>query len=400
MSVTYTVLDAALKEGWTQESLEDQLVLDDAVLKQMERSKPTDVLGRKAFTSVRIGLGGGYSAIPLGGTKSYNDAGAVDLDQAEWELSRHIVAMEWEYAAIQRTKKPKAIANAVDVEVQAKTELMRQQLTRQLFSAGDALIAKCGTTSNSTTIKLDPAGMGYHAIRSGWLHEGLLVDIGTTADEDSIAGGVEITAVNEDASAPTITVSGSGVNTSGSNFVSIKDARAGTTSYEAYGLKNIVNTGAFGSITHDRWESIVDSSVTELVLEDLWGASRRVRQRSNKMPDWVVTSPLQKERIYGLHQAQVRFSDDSVKSGNVDNLSIRGVKIDDHPDCPDSDLFFLRKEHFVCLRPEAPYFLPEKMGGKRIEWVQGGTYYTSALAYDVNFVCNRRNVHMRFDSLT
>ncbi|MGK3946284.1 hypothetical protein ABK046_49020, partial [Streptomyces caeruleatus] len=75
------------------------------------------------------------------------------------------------------------------LEVGGGVDDISKQASRQLCSNGDGYIAQCTTGGASATISLlgaSSGGLGYDAIRRGWLFPGLPVDVGTTSDTDTI----------------------------------------------------------------------------------------------------------------------------------------------------------------------------------------------------------------------
>ena len=89
-------------------------------------------------------------------------------------------------------------------------------------NAGLVLLALATTASAQYT-------SGINAVARGWLYVGLPVDVGTTANEVSLIDGELITAVGTVAD-PKITVTTSVSTTAGTHFVSLKNARSGTSS--------------------------------------------------------------------------------------------------------------------------------------------------------------------------
>jgi hypothetical protein len=163
----------------------------------------------------------------------------------------HWFQVALETAALNQTgAQMQAVVAAKDLEIKGAIGNVSRQCSRQLVNNGDGLIAQCTTGGASTTINLLPqasGGLGYDAIVSGWLYPGLPVDIGTTADSDSLATGSVITDVSEDATAPTITI-GSSVTTTSSHYVSIANPNSATaTNPELNGFRNM-----FGVQRHPR----------------------------------------------------------------------------------------------------------------------------------------------------
>ncbi len=227
MAATLTSLDAALKETWTQDRLEEQLYQDNPFLEELEKTDKYTV-GAQAVTPLHVGRNGGYTALPAAGG-TLNTAGEQKLAQAVWNYTHHHVQVKIQGSAIDGTKDNSvSVAQAVDVETTGALNDLRRQLTRQSVTNGDSIIAGVRTKASNAVIDLNVVD-GTNALERGWLYPGLFVDIGTTAAETSLINGEAILAVSAPATAQ-ITVTTAVATTAGTHFVSVKDARSVTTS--------------------------------------------------------------------------------------------------------------------------------------------------------------------------
>ena len=406
MAADSSAYDAVLKEVWTSDSLEEQLYQGNPLLDSIEKLDSFSI-GDKAVTPVHTGRSGGYSVVPRAGSTSLNAADAQESQQATWNYTHHWFRIAIETAAIDETSdKSKAVASVVDTEVNRGLDDLRKQLTRQAFSNGDALIAKCGTTSAATEVELDTSDYGYDAIARGWLYPGLPVDVGTAADEDADVAGSVITAVEEDSASPSITI-GTAITTTTSDFVSIADARSGTTSYEMNGLRNLISdtttVGGIAPASVPGWKAAsVDTTTTTLTLPAIYAQERAVFQKTGNSPDWALTSPKQFEALYKLLQSQVRFSGDgSLSAGNMEGLKVGGITVQRQPDCPDRAFYCLTKKDLFAVRTEKPAWAPQKYGKSSIlQYVEGTTRMESAAVYRLQLGLKRRNSHSVLASLT
>lgn len=407
MAADYTAYATVLKEVWTSDRLETQFYNENPFLDTLEKDAPSYTIGDKAIVPVHTGRSGGYSVVPRTGSSSLNPADEQKVTEATFNWTHHWQQIKLETAAVDETKgKANAVASVIDTEVNGALDDIRKQVMRQFVSNGDALIAQCTTTSTANEIELISTGAGYDAIVRGWLYPGLTVDIGTTASEAAIAGDVEITAVEESSSTPSITVSGSTVSTTSSHYVSIANGRSGTTSYESNGLVNIVGTGNLGGITVSStpsWQAAaVDSSSQDLSLPLLYAKQRQIAQKTGKSGNWSVTSLKQQENLYKLLQVQARFDGDrNLGAGNVGGVNFAGMKVDALPDVLDKHWFFLTKEDLFLLRDGGPKWAPQEYGNKGIlDWVQGTTYLASALKWRIQLAPRRRNSHAALTGLS
>ena len=409
MAQTVAGLADATKQVWTRDKLLKQFLDQNPVLQKIERLKRFNI-GKEALVPIHKGRSGGYSVKPAAGG-ALNAADEQKLDQATYGLTHHYFQVELESAAVDQTDTDaKSVVNALDLEIEGATSDMRNQVTRQVFGNGDALIAQCTTTSSANEVELLSTGYGFDAIERGWLYPGLLVDIGTTANEVAIADGVEITAVEENESTPSITVSGSTVSTTTSHYVSVKDARSGTTSYEMNGLRQIAGstTAAVGGLDPDTageeyWKpSYVDSSTTTLTLDAMLTGSRRIAQKTGKGADWVLTSLKQQENFYKLLQAQVRYQGEKgLGAGNVETPTYAGMEIDAQPEVPNREMYFLRREHLFLVGNDKPRWFSDYAGDKAgLQWKQGYTSFVDAISFRIQLATDKRNAFAAYTALT
>lgn len=396
MAADLTSVDAALKETWTESRLAEQLYQGNPLLDKIKKLKTTQV-GQQAVTPIHTGRNWGYTATPAAGG-TLNAAGQQELKQATWQYTHHHAQVKIEGSAIDGTKGDAlSVAEVVDMEVSGALDDLNRQLTRQLFMDGDGLIAQCGTTTAATTVVLNVAG-GFNALERGWLAVGAVIDIGTAGDADAIAAARTITAVAESATAPTITISGAAVTTSSSHFISLAGSRSATdgSSREMNGLGNVVSTsstlGGLSVAAAPSWASpYVDTTAQALSLPLMYGAIRKVFQKTGKEPNYIVTSPKQLENAYKLAQAQVRFASDSVSFGNVEGTDINGMKVYRQPDCKNEDMFFLTVEDLLLVSAGDPFWQNKIAGANILNWIQGTDQYGAKITTRLNLGARRRN---------
>ena len=398
MAVDIDTYSEILKDVWTQDRLEKQFYDQNILLDQIEKTSKYRV-GKVAKVPVHLDRSGGYTIVPAAGTDTLNSADSQKVGVAEFNHTRHWFQVQIDTNAITSSEGPLAVASAMDAEVSGAIENTRHQVAAQAFGNGTGNLARCGTTSNSTTVNL--ASGDTWALQRGYLYPGLTIDIGTTADEDSQSASNRITAVDLDNN--TITVA-TAVTTTSSHYISIANSRSGSTFYGMNGLNNIIGTGAFGGLTDERWQSFaIDSpaSAEDLSLEKLLDTQRKIFQQRGGRPDWNLTSPLQQQLFYLLLQSQARFSGDSgIGAGNDTGAKWAGMTIDAQPDCPDDSWFMLTKKHLFMVRTDRPYWVTQKYGGSILEWKQGTTNLVGALEYYAQLATNRRSAHGKLTNLS
>lgn len=399
MAADYSVYEDVLKEVWTQDRLEKQFYDQNILLDQIEKTSKYKV-GKVAKVPVHLDRSGGYTIVPEAGSGSLNAADNQKVGVAEFKHTRHWFQVELDTNAITSSEGPLAVASAMDSEVTGAIENTRHQVAAQAFGDGTGFLARCGTSTSTTTITL--ASGDTWALDRGYLYPGLTIDIGTTSDEDSVAGSRRITAVDYTNNTITIADGGANVTTSSSHYISIANSRSGSTFYGMNGLNNIIGTGAFGGLTDERWKSFaIDSASAALSLAKLLDVQRKIFQQRGGRPDWNLTSPLQQQKFYLLLQSQARFDGDgSIGAGNDTGAKWAGMTIDAQPDCPDDEWFMLTKKHLFMVRTDKPYWVTQKYGGSILEWKQGSTNLVGALEYYAQLATNRRSAHGKLTNLS
>lgn len=406
MSQTLANMADVVKEVWTADRLEKQFYDETPLLDRLERTNRYTI-GNEAKVPLHVGRSGGYSVKSAAGG-ALNGADEQKLDKATYALSYNWFQVELETGALNQASTPQSIADSLDLEVQGGISDLRRQVMRQAVSNGDALIAQCTTSAlGQPVVSLQtPAngGLGFDAIERGWLYRDLLVDIGTTASEAAIVDGVAIASVTESDTAPTITLAsnlGSGLTTS--HYVSIKDARSGTTSYEMNGLLNIA--GSSTSILGGRnpatagdedWKPAeVDTTTTVLTLDLLRRLQRKTFQKTGNYATWMVTSAKQADAYDALLQNQVRFSADVGKdAGNVDGNKWKGIRPLVLPDVPNPHLYMLNEKDLLVVtgKYSKPTWKSDIMGVKTgLQSRQGYTSFVDEVFYALNLGARRRN---------
>lgn len=401
---TLTTIDAALKETWTEDRLAEQVYQDNPFLSRVRRLKTTQV-GQQAVTPIHTGRNWGYTALPAAGG-TLNAAGNQEITQATWQYTHHNVQVKIQGSAIDGTRGDAlSVAEVVDLEVEGAVNDLNRQLTRQLFLNGDALVTACGVTSASTTVVLNVTD-GFDALQRGWLAVGSVIDIGSTANEVSVAADRTITAITESESAPTVVISGAAVTTAATDYISLANSRSGTTSYEMNGLQNIVKTsGTLGGVSASSfpaWASpSVDATSQALTLPLMYTANRKVAQKTGKPTNYVVTSLKQQQNFYNLVQAQVRFAGDSgLAAGNVEGVSFNGMTVYAQPDCKNAHMWFLTVDDFLIVSAGDPYWQNKVAGANILNWIQGEDSYGAKITVRHNLGIRRRNSHSALTGLT
>lgn len=403
MAATVAAYNAALKRVYTQDRLEQQLFTDDEWLSDLEKTDRYNH-GEVARVPLHTARSGAYTALPQGGG-NLNAAGNQGVDKADYTWANHHFQIAVQGDALDQTdSSAKSVANVLETEVSGATDDIRFHMSRQMFQNGEAIVARCGTTTATNVVTLTTTASaqytsGVNAIGDdpivgrGWLYVGLPVDIGTATSEASLIDGEVITAVNT--ATPSITVATS-ITTTTSNFVSVKNARSGATSYESNGMRNLVDDSSdFGGLTvagQPTWAATEDTTSQALTLSLLLQQDQGIHQKTGKKGDFVLTGLKQARKFYELMQQQVRFSNDtSIDAGHQSQPKWKGKDIYEHPNCHDEDLYMGIRKHIFIVATEKPYWQNAKTGGEILDWIQGTDSYGAKLTYRMNVATNRRN---------
>lgn len=406
MPQTVANLASVLKDAWTSDRVQKQFYDENPVLERIKQVTAT-MIGSQAQVPIHSGRSGGYTSTNAAGG-SLNPAGNQQTDQAIYTLVYHWFQVQLETGAInQAGSSAQAIIAAKDLEMKGAISDVSKQCSRQMVTNGDGLIAQCTSGGASTTVNLLPAasgGLGYDAIVRGWLYPGLPVDVGTTADSDSLATGSVITAVNESPTAPTITI-GSSITTTSSHYVSVANPNSTTaTNPELNGFGNIVSTASLGGINpatagDEFWQPAkIDSSTTTFSLDLALDLQRAVFQKGGAYDATVVTSAKQMANFYSLLQNQVRFNgEQGMGAGGVGGtvgLTWNGTGVNVWPDVPDKYWWHLNLDDFVRITGniKKPTWVSDLEGaGGDLRWSQGTTAFNNAIVWPFQVGVQRRN---------
>lgn len=404
-----SVVEATLKEGWTQDNLETQFLKTDELMKQLGTKDPDELIGDVALTAVHTGRGGGVSIIGPNGSASTNAADGQKTAQAKWTLRRMFNAIEIDTAVIKRTgNNSQAVAKTVDTEVSGTVSDTQKQIVRQLVSDQSGFIVACNDTNGAKKViplaTTGAYGLGVEATRQQWLPIGQVVDIGTEEEEDELIAGTEITAYDDDETTPTITIAeAKDTEANGEFLVSIANSRSGKTSYSMNGFRNLASLeGEFGELKPEDqpgWvPAFVDTAGGAITAKRVKAGRRKVRQHGVQ-PDWAWTSLKQLEALENDLFPQVRYDSPGGDTGDGEHVMVGTLRVQGHEDCPDGDFTFVRKEHVSMIRDEKPYWLTQKFGSGILMPQANSTFLYGSLEWYVNFMCNRRNAVGQFREL-
>lgn len=299
-ALTLAAADAVLKEDYKAPVVE-QLNNANVILAVVEKNTD-DIVGRRFVQALHVGRNSGVGnraesgTLPAAGNQQYEDVfGPVRYSYARIQLTGPVIAA--------MTKSRGSFIRALEPEMEGATTDAKRDISRQVWGTSDGVI--CGVqTVNSTTIT--PGSGTGTALRQDQLRhldDDFLIDIGTTADPDSIASGRSVTSVNYDTGA--FTISGAAVNvTAGTHFVSRSGAggasdnsgNPGDGQIELTGLQSMVDDTAvlhtLDPATESRWAAgVFDNSGTNRAISENLVSKALMRQsiKGGKFVDMLIS---------------------------------------------------------------------------------------------------------------
>lgn len=411
---------ALAKEVWDSDAMVKQFYDENPWLDMIEK-KQRVVIGKRAQVPLHTGRAGGTTVLDSAGG-FINPADSEDVNQAQYTLSYNYFPVSIEVGALNEiTGGAQSVGDALEHMMSSGISNMRNQVTRQ-FLTGHGRVAAVDTDAGGDAIvKLATLAQvnagdvsGADALAVGWIAPGDVVEIGTTADYDSIVdrGASQapatisvVQSIDDSPTAPTVTLGANvGATTLGTHFLSLANARgvSGTGSVvESAGLVTIAGTqnntvGAVDASVNKYWNPAeVDSTTNVPDMELLLRLSRKVRRRGGDGA-FILTSLLQLDNVYQMLQSQVRFSGDKeIAAGGSESFTWRGNKLHAFPQVPENFMFFLDMEslEIVTGKYSKPVWMSDLGGhGKAGHWTPGTTHFDDTVMYALGLAARRRNL--------
>lgn len=406
---TRASIETGLMQVWTAKEFIKQYYAEDPLYEKLKRRKPEIQIGLEALTPIWTGRGGGISMVPSTGSSELNEASPQAVNRAKWEYKRQWGQILLDTAGIEESKESRlAVMSQADLEIEGKLSDMKKQYTRQYFNDGTAQIAQF-EAATSKKLKLLKTGLGYQAIRNGWLVPGQVVDVGTKASSKSVVAKKPIVSVNESETEPYLEFAEEKTTTE-EHYVSIANARLNETSYETNGLRNLssetTTLGGLAPATVPGWKGITEEAKkTPITRQKVIKLRRKLRQKG-ETPDWGVTSLKQIEALENESYTQVRFqSVNDQNTGDGTMIKVGNLTVESHQDCPDEDFYELCTKHVFLLGRDgggAPKWVTQEYGDSSqvFVWRQETTYLISALEMYSELATDRRNAIGRLSELS
>ena len=392
---TLTTLTAILKEYYLP-PVRDQINNEIVVLSRWDVNSK-DLVGLKAVVPLHTGRSGGVGARPELGTLP--SAASQTYARAEYDLKYLYGRIEVSGPSLQKTKNSSgAFLEAYKSELDGIKQDLMNDLARQFYGTGDAVVAATGVTSASTTVVLASA----EAIRQGFLYIGQLIDIGTSANPVAIASSRTITDINE--AGPSIVISGAAVTTAGTDRIFVAgNAAASSVVHEVdNGLQKLVSTaantvGGINASTSKYWDNLRDTAGGALTEDNMLKNWNNVRIRGGR-PSLTLGSFGLQRAYFNLLQANRRYVEPTKLRGGFEVLEFQGQPFIADRHSPYGKLFFLDEDRFFVFSPGDWDFLARD--GQAVKWVQDKDSFQSVLFRYLNIGTDRRNVQLVMSGLT
>ncbi len=394
MSTTMANVDAILKNDY-QPIVREQLVNKWALLAQLERNSK-DVEGRYAVLSLHVGRNSGVGARPAGG--QLPTAGRQSYVEQRVPITRNYGTIAIDGDVIYASASDKgSFGRVLEREIKGVVTDLKRDVNRQLYNDSTKAIAQCGVTSSDTEIVLtNPT-----AAQMLFFEEGMVIDIGTTANTDAIVASAEITAVGTN----TITIDSS-VTTTSSHYI----YRAGSDANELTGLREIVAaSGTLFNVNPSSvaaWKSTrnhnsgTNRTPTEAIFEKVIEDVDRV---SNEAPNLIMTSHGVRRNLAAQYQGQRRYTDTVQVKAGFSALTVAAgtvelpIMVD--RDCPDNTAFVLNTNHLT-HHEMGPSWSWMERDGSVLHLKQGYDQYVAQLFNYHELTTDRRNAHAIVEDLT
>lgn len=268
------------KDTWLEGCVEQIEDTPGMFFNMLDKIEPTRMEGRNCFFKVEIGDSLGQAQVtsqggdlPLAEDAEYAEG---KLTMARLAHTAELTMDEWELLQSETA----AAVNVVAQKLHKATQKMTRELARQTIMDGTGIIARCTTTTASTTVNIQSSASNqYDRDRLNWLvARRILVDIVDATTGAIVASRRKVNSVN--AAGTSFVISGAAVTTSSSHVVTWAGAvgafSSGTyASGEVVGLNQLmkksrtwlgINSATAGN---DYWDAVYQQGSTPGTPENL-----------------------------------------------------------------------------------------------------------------------------------
>jgi hypothetical protein len=391
-----TVLNSILKDqylGPVAEQLNNEVLL----LQRLE-ARDQEVFGRQVITPIHIGRSGGIGA--RGESKQLPGPGNQRYASATYDLKYLYGRVRVTGPAMARTRSEAgAFLQALKSELDGIRADLRKDVSRQVYGNGDGRVATCGSSGPSTTVTL----ASREPLDKGQLYVGMVVDIGTSADPDTLASATTITAVNP--ATPSITI-GTSVTVTGSNFV-FRSGGVDQVTNAVYeidnGLGKMVSTtagltvGGINSGTTLEWDNLRNSTGGALSLDLMMQLFNYARVAGSD-PSLLIGSFGVQRNFWNAFQSKVQYTEPQTLRGGFRALEFNGTPFVADVDAPWGRMYLLDERYLKVFANGNWRFLDED--GNVLKWQTDFDAFDAVLARYMNLGITRRNVQLVASGLT
>jgi hypothetical protein len=385
-----SVLTDVLKNmyiGTVNEQLNNEILINQIL--QLD-SKSVDLEGLQAVVALHTGRSSGI------GTRSEMDTlpttGNQTHKKAVYDLKYHYAVIQVSGQALQKTKSNVgAFLRAYESELSGIKNDVALDQARQLYGDGTGVIAAIPAGATSATQTLTNA----EPITHGYLHPGMVIDIGTTANPTATASAAVISDVNE--AAGTIILTGSITTTNGDKITRAGNATASATKEIDAGLQALVSTaantiGGIDASSFSVWDNLRDTSGGAISLSNLMINVNKVLNKGVTLSNLkALCTPGLARRLFETAEfkSNVRFVDTTTLGAGFESLSFSQGS---------GKVFLIPTENFRKFSPGDWDFLARD--GQAVKWVQNKDAFQSILFMYANLGTNRRNNSLVMSGLT
>lgn len=408
MSATRSTVEDLLKEFYLP-GVRNQLNNEIFLLTQIETGSE-DVEGLETVLSLKVRRNSGVGARAEGGTlPSAGNQGYV----------KERVGLKYNYGKIKvsgqllRSGRTDAgsFTRPLNAEMEGVTTDLKKDVNRQLYGTSDGVIAATGLSTTTTTINM---AASFSRVQQDQITEGMVIDIGTTANPTSVASGLVVTAVTSS----TVTVATTTVSTATTNRI-FRSGSGGTgdSQKELTGLQSIVSSGdaLFGvsGTTYSAWNSYVDDNggtnrpVSEALFEE---AQHEVGRRSGSQVDLWITSDGVHRKVSALLTSIKRFPNTLDLKGGYKGLDMsaagsgrsggKPVALVWDVDCPNNKAYGLSTSKLKWHHAGETWDWMDKDGSVLQRALDGSDAYEATLFNYSEQATDQRNAHCVIEDLT
>lgn len=404
---TLATLSNILKEyylGPVQDQFNNEVLVTQILGVDKEH---VDLEGLKAVIPLHTARSGGIGSraelvtIPSAGNQGYQ--------RATYDLKYHYARIQVSGPSIARTQSDAgAFARALKDELDRIKDDVQLDQARQLYGNGDGQIA--ATTNQAATVNLVLAT--DEALQKGFIYVGMLVDVGTAVNPQSLASARSVTDV--DVPNKTITISGANITPTGAEFIfragnvdnvnGVQEMDAGLQKLLPTAANTVGGINAAGAGTKI-WDNLRDTSGGAISLDNLqinWNKCSNAGLRASQAT--ALTTPGIARRLFATtdFKSNVRFVDSTTLRGGFEQISFNAgggtINLTTDRLAPYGKVFMFDNKAFRVFSPNNWDFLARD--GLTIRWVTDVDAFQAILFRYSNLGTNRRQNALVMSGLT